>query len=399
MVLTAAPFAPETLASSRSGADQRARLLLVTSDLCGRGAEREFCNLARYLPRDRFDVQVALWRRVFDYDLPADVPVFCLNKRRPWHVGRAVRGFQRLVEVLSPDVVFSQLQYVNIVTGTALRLCRQRPAWVCRLTNDPRREIRSPFATWARWSFRRADRVVGCCEGVTREAQTHLRLPSERMQTLWNLVDVDAIDRAASQSASVQKQPGTFVAAHLAQFHPQKNQRMLFEAFARFRGRPAELWMMGRGPLESTLHEHAQRLGIAGQVRWLGFQANPYPLLREADCLVLSSDYEGLPNVILESLACGTPVCTTRCRFGPEELLEDGVDGWLSPVGDADALAKSLERIVADPARSRQMGAVGRERVRQRFAPARVCQTYAELFEQLAPPTRASAAGIAAGQA
>jgi len=72
------------------------------------------------------------------------------------------------------------------------------------------------------------------------------------------------------------------------------------------------------GKLRGRLERHAAGLGLGKRIRWLGFQRNPFAVVREADCFVLSSDHEGLPNVVIESLLCGTPVVATRCPYGPK---------------------------------------------------------------------------------
>ena len=312
----------------------RIRLLLLIADLSGGGSERQCSLLARHLSRRDFEIHLGLWRDVFDYDAPGDVELHRLEKSRPWHVVRAIRQTRRLVEDLRPDMVYSQLHYVNMVTGTALGRCAPRPRWICRQVNDPKREMKGPFAIWARRALRRADRVICGSAGVAVATLDHLCLAEDRVVKIDNLADVENIDRRSREPLSVPRKPGVFTVLHVGRLHPQKNQDMLLEAFRSFRGKGAELWMLGKGPLESHLRRRAESLGISHQVRWLGFRANPYPFFRAADCCVLSSDYEGMPNAAIEAMICATPTVATRCRYGPEELIDDGVDGLLVPVAN-----------------------------------------------------------------
>lgn len=385
MVLNARA-ANQPAAAATRGADsaptRRIKLLLTTSDLVGRGAEREFSNLLARLSRDLFDLHVCYWRPRFDFPSPADVPQTILDKTRPWHTPRTVRRLAALIDHWQPDLVYSQLHFVSLVTGTALGRCRHRPPWLCRLTNNPYREMPGALGVWARRVLPRAARVLGCCEGVRKSLATFLNLPPERTATAWNVVDLAAIERAAAESPALVKCPGTFTVIHAGQFHPQKNQRLLLDAMARLDG-DAELWLLGRGALEPPLRAHAERLGIANRVRWLGHVANPFPLFRQADVCALCSDYEGLPNVIIEAMACGTPVVSTRCSFGPPELLTDGVEGRLVPVGDADALAGALAE-AADPSRRNAWGRAARNRVVRQFAVDEVVRQYETLFEETA---------------
>jgi len=363
---------------------KRIRVVLAISDLSGGGAEREMANLLAHMSREHFDIHLCLWRPFFAYRPPHDVRVHVLEKTRPWHVFRTLRRTQRLIDELKPNVVFSQLHYLNIVTGTALTRCRHRPGWVFRLTNDPCVEMKGPFATWARRVLPRADCATGCCQGVSRAMVDYLRLDPARVRTLINVVDTAAIERLAREPSPLRKDPHTFTVVHAGRFHKQKNQAMLLDAFARFRGRSAELWMLGQGPLEEDLRTRARELGIEAQVRWLGFQKNPYPLFREADCFALSSNNEGLPNTIIESLLCGTPVVATRCPYGPDELIDHGATGLLTPVGDASAFGDALEHMAAEREARNAMASTGREQARERFDTAKVCRQYEQLFEEMA---------------
>jgi glycosyltransferase involved in cell wall biosynthesis len=157
---------------------------------------------------------------------------------------------------------------------------------------------------------------------------------------------------------------------------------MLIEAFSRLRG-PAELWMLGEGPLETELRDLAQRLGVADRVRWLGFQDNPYPFFQAADCFALTSDHEGLPNTIIEAMACGTPPVSTRCPYGPDELIEDGVSGRLTPVGDVDAFGTALAELCADREGAADLGRAAHARAHRDFDTATVCSTYEAAFEKV----------------
>src|SRR5205085_10417384 len=118
---------------------------------------------------------------------------------------------------------------------------------------------------------------------------------------------------------------------------------ILLPAFARVvaSAPAAHLTIVGTGPDDAALRQQAVTLGIADKVTFRGFVQNPYPLMRAADLYVLSSRYEGFPNVALEALACGTPVVAAACP-GVAELVVPGVNGWLAPPDDAAGLARAL---------------------------------------------------------
>ena len=108
--------------------------------------------------------------------------------------------------------------------------------------------------------------------------------------------------------------------------------------------RRARLIVLGKGSQLSALLSQAEELGIREHVDFPGFVANPYSFMARADLFVLSSRVEGLPTVLVEAMACGCPVVSTDCPFGPAEVLEGGRLGELVPVGDARALADAMDR-------------------------------------------------------
>jgi glycosyltransferase involved in cell wall biosynthesis len=129
----------------------------------------------------------------------------------------------------------------------------------------------------------------------------------------------------------------------------QKDFPTLLRAFARLRQRrPCRLLILGEGSGRAELEQLIAALGIGADVDLPGFQPAPYPFMRAASLFVLSSAWEGSPNVLTEAMALGTPVVATDCPSGPAEILAGGRFGALVPVGDdvalADAMARTLER-------------------------------------------------------
>lgn len=130
----------------------------------------------------------------------------------------------------------------------------------------------------------------------------------------------------------------------LGRLAQQKGFDLLLEAYAMASQHQAlpDLVIAGDGPLRGALAAQAHRLGIAQRVHFTGFLSNPYPLLRHARLFILSSRHEGMPTVLIEALALGTPVLASDCETGPRELLENGRLGLLVKVNDVPALANGM---------------------------------------------------------
>jgi glycosyltransferase involved in cell wall biosynthesis len=124
----------------------------------------------------------------------------------------------------------------------------------------------------------------------------------------------------------------------------EKNPEFLVRAFALFLSRmDADLLFVGNGVLRSSLEDLCVELKIKNKVRFLGYVTRPYEIMINADLLILSSDFEGLPTVVVEALYCGLPIVSTDCFGGVRELLLDGKYGTLVPVNDTVAFANAME--------------------------------------------------------
>jgi glycosyltransferase involved in cell wall biosynthesis len=108
--------------------------------------------------------------------------------------------------------------------------------------------------------------------------------------------------------------------------------------------------------------------GLGETVELLGFVENPFALMRQADLFVLTSDYEGLPNALIEAQGLGLAAVSTRCPHGPDEIIAEGETGLLVPPGDAPALAAALDRLLGEPEERRRMAERAREKARARYS-------------------------------
>lgn len=142
------------------------------------------------------------------------------------------------------------------------------------------------------------------------------------------------------------------------------------------------LLLLGDGADRASLEQLAHDLGVAAHVRFAGFCSNPFPFMRAARMLVLSSRYEGFGMVLLEAMALGTPVVSTDCPTGPRDLLDGGDSGLLVPPGDIDAMADAILKLLND-ASLRERLVVNGMRKAKTLAPAAANQRMRKLVERL----------------
>jgi glycosyltransferase involved in cell wall biosynthesis len=191
--------------------------------------------------------------------------------------------------------------------------------------------------------YPRADCIICPAHAMAEDLVEHFGIPRASIRHIPNPVDADEI-RALSQGPSPFIGPGPhFLGA--GRLAPQKGFDLMVDAFARLAARlpEAQLWVLGEGEGRASLEEQAERLGLASRVHVVGHVPNPYVWMRHASAFVLSSRYEGLPNVVLEAIACGAPVAAFDCPGGTREILERIGGQVLVPAGDVGALAEAME--------------------------------------------------------
>jgi glycosyltransferase involved in cell wall biosynthesis len=253
-----------------------------------------------------------------------------------------------------------------------------------------RRVVRWLLPSAARLFFRWADQVCAVSHGVAEDLARVTGIPVSDIQVLYNpTVTPELLNQSKQPSGhpwlDAKGQPVILGAGTLI---PHKDFATLVRAFSRVRRtQPARLVILGEGAERPRLEHLARELGVAADVDLPGFRPNPYAFMARADVFAVSSRVEGMPNAIIEALACGCPVVSTDCPSGPAEILEDGKFGKLVPVGNEAALAEAITATLH--------ASVDREELRRRAADFSV-ERATERYLQLLGPQRAGPRGTIA---
>ena len=243
-----------------------------------------------------------------------------------------------------PDAILAMLTSSVAAATMGVRIASHRVRTVAVLHNvfRSRREIRR-----ARRSYPHADAAVGVSLGVSSELARYSGVSHDQLHTVYNPAVPADLPRLVRETPAHRwiREPGPPLIISAGRLHRQKDFPSLLAAFAQLLAQqPARLIVLGEGPERSYLLRLAHELGISEHIDFPGFVGNPYAYMARARLFVLSSRHEGLPTVLIEAMACGCPVVSTDCPFGPDEILERGRWGELVPVGDPPALAGAMTR-------------------------------------------------------
>lgn len=332
-------------------------IAIVLPNLRGGGAERLAIYLANYWVAHGKSVEFVLLRREGDLFslLSPSIRVVSFDVNRiKWSIFPLLQYLKRK----QPEVVWVGMWPLTSAAVIAWLLAG-RPGKIFltdhnQLSISCIRELQiSPWflKSLMRATYPFATGIMAVSKGVGEDLCHIGGFDSRRVKVIYNPAATGASADRESQEER-ERLWGQGFGHHLltvGSFKLQKNHQLLIRAFARLpASRNAKLTILGEGDLRPTLEKLIADLGLQGRVVLPGFAVDPYPWYRTADLFVLSSDWEGLPTVLIEALECGVPVVSTDCLSGPAEILENGRYGRLVPVGDVDALATAILASLAD---------------------------------------------------
>jgi glycosyltransferase involved in cell wall biosynthesis len=366
------------------------KIALVISSLGAGGAERVMITLANHLAARGWDVTLltfappgtrpyyAVDERVWLREL--DVVASARRLRSLRQSLRRVFVLRRALRAIRPDLVISFLAKINIITILATRGLDAR--LIVSERNNPERQVVNPVWRWLRHRlYGVADCLVTPSRGVLNSLPAAVRA---RGHVIPNPVDLPH---------SPPRRPESHTLVAVGRLEDQKGFDLLLPAFARIAGNHPDwrLVIWGEGSERRRLEALREGLGLADRVSLPGLTERPGQWVNDTTLFVLSSRFESFGNVITEAMAAGLPIVVTDCPWGPGEIVQHGVDGWLVPPEDVAALAEGLDLLMSDAALRARLAEAARHNVR-RFEWERVMAMWDDLLGSLRPGTEAQAA-------
>ena len=355
------------------------RLTLIISSLSSGGAERVMSTMANHWAEKGRRITLLTFDDGSEppfYDLHPKVNHYPLNLFKASinpidRVGNALKrhwDLRRAIVASCPQAVLSFIDTANVrvlLTTLGLRL----PVIVSERIDPAHHSILRRWSTLRRWLYPRATCLIvqthdalACFSVAVRQKARVIpnpvtappHLPAEQLASPRR---THRQAQAGGGKVRPKRRAKTVIA--MGRLARQKGFEQLLKAFAEISHTHPEwsvvIW--GEGSLRSKLEAVRDELGLKGRVSFPGYTREPFEEMRQADLFVLSSHYEGFPNVLCEALACGLPVVSFDCPSGPREVIRDGIDGILVPPGDARALASAMDRLMDDDSERERLAA------------------------------------------
>ena len=323
---------------------------ILLPSLGGGGAERANLVLAREFSRRGFYVEFVLMQVSGELlsEAKTEFSIIDLKCKRLRNLPKILINYisnhkpEALIASMWPLTVIAPLSQIFSKHKCKILVCEQNYLSVQYKDKDWLNRIlmRASMALGYRLAYKR----VGVSSGVIKDISKLSGLHLQNFELIHNPVPPYS-KPSNSLTQYVEKLwscPAGGRLINVGSFKEQKNHRLLLMAFAQIDIPNARLMLLGEGEGRESIILLAKKLGVFEKIIFAGFQNDPTPFYSSADLFILSSDYEGFGNVIVEALACGTPVVSTDCPSGPAEILKNGEYGRLVPVRDIKALVYAI---------------------------------------------------------
>jgi len=323
------------------------RIAILLPNLCGGGAERVSLNLAKQFIKGHNHVDFVLMQA--HGELLQQVPeAACVVNLGANRIRNAFWPMLRYLRHTRPDALLIGMWPLTVVGTLAHRLSRIQGTVV---VSDHSHLSVSPVADslikrlvirlTTRTIYPLANSRLAVSHGVAEDLSQLSGLSCDKFKVIYNPV-VDESSMNNDLSKPWERLSGKRILA-VGSLKVAKDYPTLIRAFSKVnKNLSSTLVILGEGKLRSELEQLIEFMRLTESVHLPGFVADTKPWYRDSDLFVLSSRWEGLPTVLIEALEAGTPVVSTDCPSGPNEILEDGHYGHLVPVGDAEALAEAI---------------------------------------------------------
>lgn len=360
-------------------------ILQVVNGLAAGGGELKLLELLKHFKPQEYNIVIASVGQggILEKDFrQLGYPLFIFNKKHRFDV-TLIWQLVKLIKRFHVDVVMTTLFYADIIGAIAAWIAKVKAVISWEVITAPQQRRHSLAYSIAQRNF---TKVVAVSEAIARIVIEDRGVPAEKVVTIHYGVDTEKykINHHFNKRAELGIGENEIILGTVARLAEQKGHCYLIEAapdvIAEFPN--VRFVFVGDGPLEDKLKRQIKQLGIQKHFLFLGFRHDVVELLNTFDVFVLPSLYEGLPNVVLEAMACGKPIVATSVDGTPEAIVH-GKTGYLVEPQNATVLSEALIDLLNQPDQMTLLGENGRRRVENYFSLKKQIQQFRELFDTI----------------
>lgn len=337
-------------------------ILFIIDGLPGGGAENVTIRLCHGLSQRGYQVTLLSLAEKCDYAIPADIELLIDADSyhglfyRQTELKRRANSMDKTLQALFarkgiPALIVSNLHKTDRIVALSKQLA-DKNVWYCihGIFSQSYLGNKKGFSRWLKQKkiqkVYQGKNIITVSNAAGQDLIENIKIVPNQLKTIYNPFDIQEIRTLASENNPYQKQDYLL---HIGRFHQVKRHDRLLEAFA-LANLPCKLLIAGQGSSEvtSNIKNKIVALNLENKVSLIGFLANPFPVIKDAKAVVLSSDSEGLGNVLVESLICNTPIVSTNCLGGISEIMEGELADYKSELNSA-SLAEKMHLAYFNP--------------------------------------------------
>jgi N-acetylgalactosamine-N,N'-diacetylbacillosaminyl-diphospho-undecaprenol 4-alpha-N-acetylgalactosaminyltransferase len=349
------------------------KIILIVPSLIKGGVERVVSILSKELSR-YYQVYVIIYHHPIEYEVEGEL----INLETPsgsfWkkikNTFNRILKLKRLIKKISPDFIVSFM-------GNLQPILTFQPVMVSIRSNPDFFPLYEKLLLKTIYKLPNVKKIITCSSGIEKKLNNNYHLKNTK--NIYNPIDFKLI----SDKLLAQRPLEFDYILAVGRLHQQKGFDILIKSFAKSSFKSlVKLVILGEGEERKNLEKLIIKLDLKSQVLLLGKVDNTFIYMKYAKFFILSSRYEGFVNVLLEALACETPIITTACETGTSEIIENGENGLLVPVKDEDALKSAMEKLYYDQKLYEKLKANTRKSV-EKFGVENIVKEWINLFEEV----------------
>ncbi len=361
---------------------RKLKILILASTLGGGGTERRTVYILKYINRDIFEPILCVWEKkgVYVKDIPRQTKLYAVKRRNK---AFTLLNMCKVINKEKPDIIFGNMWGINAAAILALKMMffkrKMKAKLIIGVVTNP-----SYFKhqNIIRFLYNFADLFVTNSYGIREYLVSSWKIPKEKIRVIHNGVDIKNIDKLSFEKVDhIWIKNNYNLIISVGRLTKPKGLPYLLDALKILNKKnPVYLIIVGKGEEEERLKKMAKKIGIKNRVDFIGFKHNPFKYIAKTNLFILASLWEGFPNVLLEAMACKTPVVSTDAPYGPSEIIEDGVNGYLVPAADSARLAEKILYVLENLDKQDNVKREARQTVEKKFTVETMLLNYEKLF-------------------
>ena len=351
-------------------------ILFILPDLNQGGAERVITTLCNELDRTKFCLKLVLFKKEGYYlnHLKDDVEIIELNISR---IRYSIFKIIPLINKLKPDIVFTGWGEISAFLSPLIPFF-SKTKFVTRETNVVSKHVTRKEILFFYRFYNNFHQIIAQSDDMKNDLIDNFKIHSSKIIKINNPVDFEMINRLKEENIEQDNHTGYKNIVSIGNLSQRKGFDLLLNVFSYLKNEPIKLTIFGDGPDKEQLLIQKNDLQL-DNVSFFGKVNNPFPFVKQADLFILSSRYEGFPNVLLEAGACGTYSLANNAPGGINEIIQEGINGEIYDINDAEGFASRIKQILNKSYQKEQIITS----IESRFSKKVIMNHYESLFEKL----------------